>query len=102
MQKVSVPRISTLGLLLPIMLWLGCSAPERPEQAASAPTWRSYQKAQAILDAGLQALGGIEKIKALKSIAIAYEGRRHMINQSRTPEGPWDKEPSTGKVIIDR
>ena len=102
MQKFGVPRISTLGLLLPIMLWLGCSAPEQPEQAAGAPTWRSYQKAQAILDAGLQALGGIEKIKALESIAIAYEGRRHMINQSRTPEGPWDKEPSMGRVMIDR
>ena len=102
MQKFKDQRLFRRSLLLPIMLWLGCAAPKQPEQAAGAPTWRSYQKAQAILDAGLQALGGIEKIKALENIAIAYDGRRHMINQSRVPEGPWDQESSTGKVIIDR
>jgi len=84
---------------------LSCTGQEQPEKAADAPlppTWRSYQKAQAILDAGLQALGGAEKIRAIENIAIAYDGLRHMINQSRAATGPWDKEPSTGKIIIDR
>jgi len=84
---------------------LSCSVQEQPEKATDAPlppTWRSYQKAQAILDAGLQALGGAEKIRAIENISIVYDGLRHMINQSRAAAGPWDKEPSTGKIIIDR
>ncbi len=54
------------------------------------------------MHAGIAALGGAEKIKALENISVEYDGLRHMINQSRKPEGPWDKEPSTGKIIIDR
>ncbi|MDL1878441.1 hypothetical protein FBQ85_25255, partial [Cytophagia bacterium CHB2] len=95
-------KIATL--LLGIFIF-GCS-PEKqsPEStgADASPAMRSYQKAQTILNAGIAALGGAEKIKTLKNISIEYEGLRHMINQSRRPEGPWDKEPSTGKIIIDR
>ena len=95
---------SRLVFLLNVFL-LSCSVQKQPEKAIDAPlppTWRSYQKAQALLDAGLQALGGADKIRAIENISIVYDGLRHMINQSRAAAGPWDKEPSTGKVIIDR
>jgi len=50
------PIFSRLVFLLTILL-LSCSVQEQPEKATDAPlppTWRSYQKAQAFLDAGLR------------------------------------------------
>lgn len=81
---------------------LSCGSEKKKVEPIETATMRSYQKAQALLNDGLVALGGLEKIKALENISLEYEGLRHMINQSRKPEGPWDKEPSTGKVFIDR
>lgn len=101
-QNMRVQKIATL--LLDIFIF-GCSPEKQSPESAGAdasPAMRSYQKAQTILNAGIAALGGAEKIKTLENISIEYEGLRHMINQSRKPEGPWDKEPSTGKIIIDR
>ncbi len=94
----------TIVLLIGFFI-LSCSSEKQsPESAGSnlSPALRSYQKAQTILNAGIAALGGAEKIKALENISVEYDGLRYMINQSRKPEGPWDKEPSTGKIIIDR
>lgn len=81
---------------------LGCGSEKKKVETIETATMRSYQKAQTVLNNGLVALGGWEKIKTLENISLEYEGLRHMINQSRKPEGPWDKEPSTGKVFIDR
>ncbi len=96
---------STIITLLIGFLILGCSSEKNSSESNGSDlssTMRSYQKAQAVLDAGIAALGGLEKIKALKNISVEYDGLRHMINQSRKPEGPWDKEPSSDKLIIDR
>jgi hypothetical protein len=37
-----------------------------------------------------------------QQLTLDYSGTRHMINQSRKPFGPWDKEPSRGKLVVDR
>ncbi|MGH7597057.1 MAG: hypothetical protein ACREOI_11940 [bacterium] len=96
---------STITILLVSIFILSCSSGKKSFESAGSnlsPALQSYQKAQAILNAGIAALGGAEKIKALENIAMEYDGLRHMINQSRKPEGSWDKEPSTGKIFIDR
>jgi glyoxylase-like metal-dependent hydrolase (beta-lactamase superfamily II) len=62
----------------------------------------SYREARAILSRGLQSIGGIENIRALANVTLEYSGTRHMINQSRKPFGPWDKEPSRGRLVVDR
>lgn len=94
---------SIITALLLCFSILSCSSEQKPSESNDlSSTMRSYQKAQAVLNNGIAALGGLEKIKALENISLEYEGLRHMINQSRKPEGPWDKEPSTGKVLIDR
>jgi len=64
-------------------------------------TYSSFIKADSIVYKSIKAHGGLEKIKAIKKISLDYEGMRTMINQSRTAEGPWDKEPSVGKVLVD-
>ncbi|MGH7454373.1 MAG: hypothetical protein ACRENG_23670, partial [bacterium] len=93
-----------ITLLVSIFILI-CSSEKKSSDSTGSnlsPTLQSYQKAQTILNAGIAALGGAEKIKALENISVEYDGLRHMIKQRRKPEGPWDKEPSTGKIIIDR
>jgi glyoxylase-like metal-dependent hydrolase (beta-lactamase superfamily II) len=65
-------------------------------------TFRSYQRARLILDKAIRAHGGLEKIQAIETATAEYDGLRTMINQSRAPEGPWDKEPAAGKLVVDR
>lgn len=98
-------NLSTITTLLAGIFILSCSSEQKTAEStevAMPATMRSYQKAQTVLNNGITALGGVEKIKALENVSVEYDGLRHMINQSRKPEGPWDKEPSTGKIIIDR
>lgn len=64
-------------------------------------TYTSFLKADSILQQALKAHGGLEKIKAIKNISLEFKGMRTMINQSRTVDAPWDKEPSVGKVVVD-
>lgn len=71
-------------------------------QSGAGGTLRSYQEARAILSRALRAMGGIDNIRALRNVAVEYSGTRHMINQSRKPFGPWDVEPSRGKLVVDR
>ncbi|MGQ0541030.1 MAG: hypothetical protein ACT4O9_04165 [Blastocatellia bacterium] len=73
-------------------------------QAVSEPssTLRSYQKARAVIDRAISAHGGLDKIRALDNVSLDYEGVRTMINQSRRPDSPWDQEPASGRMVIDR
>src|SRR5688572_19784700 len=81
----------------------GCSPQNATEQAGKQwSSIESYRQAKAILDSSIVAMGGIEKIRAIDQVTLEYDGPRHMINQSRKPEGPWDKEPSIGKLHVDR
>ncbi|MBL8521086.1 MAG: MBL fold metallo-hydrolase, partial [Betaproteobacteria bacterium] len=58
--------------------------------------------ARLAIDKALQAHGGRERIEALESVSLEYTGLRTMINQSRRALGPWDREPSSGRVVFDR
>jgi glyoxylase-like metal-dependent hydrolase (beta-lactamase superfamily II) len=91
-------------LLASILFTFACrTSTER--DSADTKEWTSigsYRKAKSILDSGIFALGGLDKIKSIEDITVEYNGLRTMINQSRKPEGPWDKEPSIGKAHIDR
>src|SRR5688572_15681043 len=71
-------------------------------EKAQSTTFSSYQKARTVLEKAIKAHGGLEKIRALENVTLEYDGLRNMINQSRKPLGPWDKEPSTGRMIYDR
>ncbi len=71
-------------------------------EKAHSTTFGSYQKARTVLEKAIKAHGGLEKIRALENVTLEYDGPRNMINQSRKPLGPWDKEPSTGRMIFDQ
>jgi glyoxylase-like metal-dependent hydrolase (beta-lactamase superfamily II) len=64
-------------------------------------TLQSWQEARAVLARALEAAGGETRIRMLANISLEYEGERHMINQSRSAYPPWDREPSSGTVVVD-
>lgn len=85
------------------VLWVAGSS---GSGAATAPVddiaMHSYLEAREVLKRALDAAGGVERIRAIRSVSLRYDGVRHMINQSRKPLGPWDREPSYGRLLVDR
>lgn len=71
-------------------------------QSENSATFRSYQKARSILEKAVKAHGGLDKIRAIENASVEYDGQRTMINQSRRAEAPWNKEPASGKMVVDR
>jgi glyoxylase-like metal-dependent hydrolase (beta-lactamase superfamily II) len=65
-------------------------------------TLHSFQRARAVLDRAIAVAGGADRIRGLRSIALSYAGHRNMINQSRRALPPWDREPTSGSVVVDR
>lgn len=92
-------------ILLALMLSLSAAAAARDaaaEPAASASTLQSYQQARAVLARALELAGGEANIRRLRNVSLSYSGHRRMINQSRRPFAPWDREPASGAVVVDR
>jgi glyoxylase-like metal-dependent hydrolase (beta-lactamase superfamily II) len=86
-----------------------CSAVAASEATASvfaasaeSATFRSYTRARAVLDRAIVAHGGLDKIESLRNLTVEYEGTRRMLNQSRRATGEVDREPSGGKLVVDR
>lgn len=88
-----------VSIFLFVIICVACQSPRSNETYSSLD---SFRKAKAILDSSIIALGGLEKIRAIEQVTVEYNGSRYMINQSRKAERPWDKEPSVGKVHVDR
>lgn len=55
-----------------------------------------------VLQRAIAAAGGIDNIRKLKSVTLRYAGHRNMINQSRRAMPPWDREPASGSMAVDR
>jgi len=53
------------------------------------PTWSSQQRARQSLAAAIDAVGGLARLEALRTVRIDRVGHLHMRNQSPRPEGPW-------------
>ena len=50
----------------------------------------------------IDAHGGLERIRAIDNASGEYDGLRTMINQAPRPEAPWDKQPASGRFVVDR
>jgi len=70
-------------------------------QTPQGSTFESYNRASQIVDAAIEAMGGLDRLKAIESIDIKMRGKRHMLFQSLSPDGPLDIEPTSGRIIID-
>jgi hypothetical protein len=101
-------RTTLLALIL--TLSAGCEhASVRPsarrlvvDPTAANSTLHSYQRARRVLARAIEVAGGEANIRRLRSVSLGYTGHRNMINQSRRAFPPWDREPASGAVIVDR
>lgn len=89
--------------LIPTSLPLAVAATETTAAPTSTgSTLQSYQEARAVLARALEIAGGEANIRRLRNISLSYTGHRNMINQSRRALPPWDREPASGAVVVDR
>ncbi|WP_204007072.1 hypothetical protein [Virgisporangium aurantiacum] len=70
--------------------------------AAAEFTLHSYRQARTALARAIEVAGGSADIRRLRNVSLSYTGHRNMINQSRRAFPPWDREPASGTVIVDR
>jgi hypothetical protein len=61
---------------------LGAPNPAPAQQSPAAP-------ARALVSAGIRAMGGEARLRALRGVRIAGIGHRNQLEQSERPEGPW-------------
>lgn len=71
-------------------------------QSVATTTLDSYQEARAVLARAIEVAGGEAAIRKLRNVSLTYTGHRNMINQSRGTHAPWDREPATGSLVVDR
>ncbi len=72
------------------------------EPAAAGSTLRSYRQARTVLASAIEVAGGEANVRRLRNVSLSYTGHRNMINQSRRAFAPWDSEPASGAVVVDR
>jgi glyoxylase-like metal-dependent hydrolase (beta-lactamase superfamily II) len=84
------------------VLLLGTAASAIAEPTASSSTLQSFQQARAVLTRAIDVAGGAANIRKLRNVSLSYTGNRNMINQSTRAFPPWNREPSSGAVVVDR
>ena len=62
---------------------------------------RSYQQARRVLDDGIEAMGGLEALRAIKDFTLKEKGRIHARYQSPTPDSPYAIGTSEETLIVD-
>jgi glyoxylase-like metal-dependent hydrolase (beta-lactamase superfamily II) len=61
----------------------------------------SYRRARAVLDASLEAYGGVAQLRAPRSISIRHEGQSHWRNQSPRVAPPYAATATSGLLVLD-
>jgi glyoxylase-like metal-dependent hydrolase (beta-lactamase superfamily II) len=62
---------------------------------------RSYRQARRVLDDGIEAMGGLEALRAVKDFTLKEKGTVHARFQSPKPEPPFITGPSEETLIVD-
>ena len=62
---------------------------------------RSYQQARKVLDDGIEAMGGVEALRAIKDFTLKEKGKVYALYQSPKPEAPFVTGPSEETLIVD-
>jgi len=62
---------------------------------------RSYQQARRVLDEAIEAMGGLEALRAIKDFTLKEKGKVHARFQSAKPEPPFSEGPSEETLIVD-
>lgn len=69
--------------------------------ANTSASERSYEQARRVLDDGIEALGGLEALRAIKDFTLKEKGKIHARNQSPEPEPPFAVGTSEETLTVD-
>lgn len=94
MKKVGIISLSVLPFLIFVSLSFAQEKPNR--------TWNSQLQAKQVLEAGINALGGMDNIRRADKIRIDYKAVNHPLGQNAAFNGPpADFERVGSKTLID-
>ncbi|HEY0005142.1 MAG TPA: MBL fold metallo-hydrolase [Pyrinomonadaceae bacterium] len=102
-------KLSRLTLILSLCLFLFIipALAQRRAQRAAARTAatvgsaQSYRKARQALDAAIDALGGLDAIRAAEDVTVKVQGYSYARNQSVRVQPPYDAETRDEMLFLD-
>jgi glyoxylase-like metal-dependent hydrolase (beta-lactamase superfamily II) len=81
---------------------IGSAALGAVAQAQSTSiTLDSYRRARDVFMRGIDALGGLDSIRALQDVSVQIVGARYLRGQSLRADPPYDAPASTGSLVSD-
>ncbi len=88
-------------------LCFGVSSPAWGQGGASKPSAvatgsaRSYANARQVLEAGIHALGGVDRLRSPDDVTVTETGHDFQRNQSVRVDPPWDRTPADETLFVD-
>lgn len=73
----------------------------RAQGKSQSASEKSYVRARAILEMGIAALGGLENMRAIQDFTLKESGKNFFVDQSPSPNPPFDSSPLEETTIID-
>ena len=67
-------------------------------QTADYGTLSSFTRANRVLNATVEAMGGQQALRAIASTSLQYEADTRLRNQSAGPNGPWAEQTGRGQI----
>src|SRR6185503_7054141 len=93
-------KLKLFALVTLVTILLSISSPTGSAQQPNA-SLRSYLHARRVLDDGIEAMGGLEALRAIKDFTLKEKGKVHARYQSPSPEPPFAIAPSEELLIVD-
>jgi glyoxylase-like metal-dependent hydrolase (beta-lactamase superfamily II) len=93
--------LNTLWAITAVTAQQGSALQQANASQQTNASQRSYEKARRVLDDGVEAMGGLEALRAIKDFTLKEKGSVHARYQSPSPEPPFVTGPSEETLIVD-
>jgi glyoxylase-like metal-dependent hydrolase (beta-lactamase superfamily II) len=91
-------RLVAVQLFLAFTFLQGFAFTQQKSESASE---KSYRRARQVLEAGIEALGGLEALRAIQDFTLRESGKNFFIDQSPSPNPPFNSSPVEETTIVD-
>src|SRR5215210_1118471 len=91
-------RLIVVQLILVLTVLPGSVFAQQKSQSASE---KSYKRARQVLEAGIEALGGLENLRAIQDFTLKETGKNFLVDQSPSPQPPFLSTALEETTIID-
>ena len=94
-------RMSRLASAAVVASIVGAAAASTAHAQSNSITLDSYRRARDVFVRGIDALGGLDSIRALQDVTVRIVGARHLRGQSLRADPPYDAPASAGSLVSD-